>query len=163
MTIDLTRRVIQVQLSRFISAIAFIVLEVAFLFFLKFKVADFFTNKFVATLLLVLFLLYKIVERLLELNYIYFSDKDNTVIFRYFSMSYFSKQKNSIEINKSQFGGYELSTALFGFKKVVTLIHTVGNKEAKYKPVSISSLTKAEFDKLIKSLDSIPVVKAKNE
>lgn len=163
MTIDLTRRVIQVQLSRFISSIVFIILEVVLLFFLKFEVLGFLNNKVMATFVLVLFLAYKVIERFLDLNFIHYTDKGTAIVFRYFSMSYFSKQKSSIEINKAQFGGYEIAESLFGFKKVITLIHTVGTKSAKYKPVSISALNNEEYTKLIKSLDQIPVVEPTHE
>ena len=163
MTIDLTRRVIQVQLSRFISSIIFLILEAALLFFLKFEIFGFLNNRLLATVLLILFLVYKVVERILELNFIHFSDKDDAIIFRYFSMSYFSKQKSSIEINKAQFGGYEIKKTFFGYKKLITFVHTVGTKSAKYKPVSISALNKEEYQKLIKSLDQIPVVQPNHE
>lgn len=162
MIIDLTRRVIQVQLSRMISGVVFILVEFTLLFLLKFD-WGFFSSKTLITILLILFIIYKVVERILDLNYIYYSDSENKIIFRYFSMSYFSKQKNSIEINKTQFGGYTLHKSLFGYKKVISLIHVIGDKTASYKPISISSLNNTEFEGLIESLDKIPVVEAKHE
>ena len=157
MVIDLQRKVIKVQLRRFISLILFLLIEISLWFIIRTDVILGINKKIILLTLLIGFIAYRVIEHLLEYNYIYYSDKDDKIIFRYFSMSYFSKQKKSIEIPKTQFGGYEIEESLMGYKKNIILVHKIGQKEAKYPSVSISSLSKEEFGKITKSLDGIKV------
>jgi hypothetical protein len=93
------------------------------------------------------------VEGALELNYIYFSDDEDHIIFRYFSMSVFSRKKNSIEIPKDKFGGYKIISSMGGFKKQIILYQQLKKEKAKYRPVSISGMTKEQITLLTKALD----------
>ena len=93
------------------------------------------------------------IEGALELNYIYFSDDEDMIIFRYFSMSVFNKKKNSIEIPKDKFGGYKIVESLGGFKKQIILYQQLKKEKAKYRPVSITSLKGDELKILTTSLD----------
>jgi hypothetical protein len=93
------------------------------------------------------------VEGVLELNYIYFSDDEELIIFRYFSMSVFSRKKNSIEIPKDKFGGYKIVESFGGFKKQIILYQQLKKEKAKYLPVSITGMNKEQITLLTNALD----------
>jgi hypothetical protein len=100
-----------------------------------------------------LYFLSIIFESMLDLNYIYFSDSDEHIILRYFSMSIFNKKKHSIEIPKNVFGGYQLISSYNGIKQSLILREKVKNKTAKYKPVSLASLNKKQLKQIITALE----------
>jgi hypothetical protein len=94
-----------------------------------------------------------IVESILDYNYIYYSDEGDTIMLRYFSMSFFNKKKNSIEIPNKDFKGFSLEKKLGGLKEFIILIQEYKGKEAKYPPVKITALSKAQREKMIASLE----------
>jgi hypothetical protein len=111
-------------------------------------------NKYIWALLIgCVYILVLISEAFLELNYIYFSDDTELIILRFFSMSIFSRKKNSIEIPKKVFRGYEIRKALFGLKKKIVLFQRLKDKDVRYPAVSLSGLNSKEFELLIKVLD----------
>jgi hypothetical protein len=154
MTLDTKRNVIKNQLRRLITI-------VVYAFFLTIIILvgnrnyDFLgIGKYqLAIILTVIFTVLFILEALLELNYIYFSDDDDRIVFRYFSMSFLNKKKNSIEIPKDRFRGYILMKSLMGYKKKIILKQQIKDIEAKYPAVSISALNKDQTARLIKALD----------
>ena len=101
-----------------------------------------------------LYALLAVAEAILELNYIYFSNTDDRIMLRYFSMSFFNRKKHSIEIPIERFGGYYLKKSLWGIKKKLILIQRVKNVDAKYPPVSITALNKQELKKLLDTLNN---------
>ncbi|MGD2035482.1 MAG: hypothetical protein PVF73_10525 [Bacteroidales bacterium] len=154
MVIDIKRTVIRTQLRRLITIILFTL--IILLVVLTGNVQNTFIgiNKYQWALILALVYSISIIfESALEMNYIYFADKDDIIMLRYFSMSLFSKKKNSIEIPKKAFGGYQLIISLWGMKKRIILYHKIKDKEAKYPPVSISSLNKKQINQLTLTLD----------
>ncbi|MCT4636675.1 MAG: hypothetical protein N4A72_03110 [Bacteroidales bacterium] len=89
----------------------------------------------------------------LDLNYIYFSDSEKRVVFRYYSIRPFNDSKNAIEMDFNQFGGYSIDKR--GLRTYITLYRNMGGNKAKYPEVSITSLSKEQQDILKKSLDKI--------
>ena len=155
MIIDTKRTVIKVQLRRFITLVVFIALALGVMLIgsLRYEVLG--LNKYHWALVVVLlYTLSLIVESWFELNYIYFSDDDDIIMLRYFSMSVFSRKKRSIEIPKKVFRGYEVKKVLFGMKKKIVLKQLIKDKVVKYPPVSISALKPNEYKVLMKTLDS---------
>ena len=155
MVIDIHSTVIRIQLRRLITLTAFLLVDIPLFFIFKFQNFLGLSHTTLATILLLGFVIYKILERIMDYNYIYFSNTDDRIVFRYFSMSYFGKKKSSIEIPISQFAGYEIKEVMFGFKKKIVLKHKIGEKEARYPEVSLFALDSEQYSKLIHSLDSI--------
>lgn len=154
MVIDIKRTVIKTQIRRMITLISFtvIILVVVLVFNLQNTILG--MNKYQWGLIIgLLYFLSIIIESVLDLNYIYFSDSDDHIILRYFSMSIFNKKKHSIEIPKDVFGGYQLVSSLKGLKHKIILMEKVKDKTAKYMPVSLSSLNKKQLKQLITTLD----------
>jgi hypothetical protein len=154
MVIDIKRTVLRTQLRRFLTLIGVTVLTVAFILLSSLGNNFLGLNKYNWALLFgLIYFLSLIAESFMELNYIYFSDEDDWIILRYFSMSVFNRRKNSIEISKGSFGGYELHDSFLGIKKKIILKERIKDKKANYPPVSITGLNKKETNALLKTLD----------
>ena len=154
MTIDIKRTVIRTQFRRFLTLIAVTVLIITVILLGSLGKDLLGMNKYSWALIIgLLYVISLVAESLLELNYIYYNDDKEKIILRYFSMSVFSRRKNSIEIPKSEFGGYELKEAMWGLKPIIVLLHRFNEKDARYPEVSLSGLSKNELQLLLKSLD----------
>jgi hypothetical protein len=90
----------------------------------------------------------------LNYQYISYSDEGEDIILRYFSSGMISGRKNSVEINKRAFTGYQINSKYFGLIKSLVLFQKIKDRTAKYPPVYITSLKKEEKAKLIQSLNS---------
>ena len=158
MTLDTQRNVIKNQLRRLVTIIIY-AFFLTIIIFVGNKNTDVLgINQYQwALILTAVFAVPFILEAFLELNYIYFSDDDDRIVFRYFSMSFLNKKKNSIEIPKDRFKGYILTKSLMGYKKKITLMQRVKDIDAKYPAVSISALNKDQTARLIKALDRYKV------
>lgn len=154
MVIDIKRTVIRTQLRRFITLIV-VTLIMLMIVLLGNLQNDFLgINKYQWGLIVgLIYIISLMVEGALELNYIYFSDDEDLIIFRYFSMSVFSRKKNSIEIPKDKFGGYKIVSSMGGFKKQIILYQQLKKEKAKYRPVSITGMNKEQITLLTNALD----------
>jgi hypothetical protein len=94
-----------------------------------------------------------IFESIIDLNYIHYTDEGDTIILRYFSMSFFNRKKNSIEIPNKDFRGYYFEKKVGGLKEYIILIQDYKGKEAKYPPVNVTALSKLQKEKMITSLE----------
>jgi hypothetical protein len=154
MIIDLKRKVIKTQLRRFITLLIFIVLILLVLLILDYNKKYFGLTRYALAIIVagvyVVFVLYQAV---LEPNYIYFSDERDRIILRYFSMSFYNDKKQSIEIPREAFSGYEVKKSFGGLKEKLVLLERVNNKDARYPPVSITALTKNQRNNLLAALD----------
>ena len=74
---------------------------------------------------------------------------------RYFSPGLFTARKNSIEIPKKEFAGYEIESFFMRYREKVILMRKTGKGVAKYPPVSITALSHSERHDLLISLGKI--------
>lgn len=105
-------------------------------------------------LIAALYLIAIVAESFLQFNYIYFSDENNRLVLRYFSLGYFNRMKKSIEFPTDELLSYQIYEYMYGLKKRIVLHRIRNQKEAKYSPVSLSILSKEEYTQLLKTLDS---------
>ena len=89
----------------------------------------------------------------LNYQFISYSDKDDYIIFRYFTAGMVGGRKNSVELSKKLFAGYKIETKLFGLIQGIILFQKVQGGVAKYPPIYINALTRKEKAKVIESLD----------
>lgn len=89
----------------------------------------------------------------LSYQYVSYSDEGDSIIIRYFFSGIVGGKKNSIEISKETFAGYEIESKLFGLKQSLVLFQRMKEGAAKYPPVHISSLTREEKSKILASLN----------
>ncbi len=154
MTIDIQRTVIKNQLRRMITIIVYALIIMLIMLVGNFKDEILGIGKVQwALIVTAIFTVSWIVEGMLELNYIYFCDNDEFIVFRYFSMSFLNHKKNSIEIPKDRFSGYIIQKSLGGFKTKIILKQHIKDIDAKYPAVSLTALSKNELSKLLKALD----------
>jgi hypothetical protein len=154
MILDLQKTVIQTQIRRFITLMVFVAIIIFVVLIGDLSTKYFGLSKFQwAVIISALYMGAAIIESLLDHNYIYFSDESDTIILRYFSMSFFNKKKNSIEIPNKDFKGYTFEKKFGGLKEFLILSQDYKGKEAKYPPINITALSKGQREKLIKSLD----------
>lgn len=153
MLIDTKKKVIATQLRRMITMLLFaliiIVILVArlpntFLGLNKYNWAILITAIYFASI---------IFESTLEFFYVYFSDDKHLLTFRFFSLGYFNRKKNLIEIPKNEFSKFEVKIMFFGLKQKLILYRKYKDKEAKYPPISITLLNKKEKESLIATLN----------
>jgi len=90
---------------------------------------------------------------MLKHQYISYSDDDELIVFRYFSSGIFGGRKNSVEIEKKTFAGYETKKQLIGLSLSITLYQNFEKGIAKYPPIYISALSKKERAKIFISLN----------
>jgi hypothetical protein len=89
----------------------------------------------------------------LNYQYINYSDDGEKIIFRYFSAGMIGGRKNSVEISKFSFSGYEVEKKFFGLIISIILFQRFKEGVAKYPPVYISALTRIEREKVFRSLN----------
>ena len=154
MTIDIQRTVIKIQLRRFITIIIFTLGALIIMLGGSLQHNFMGITKYQWALIVgVFYALVATIEAILELNYIYFSNTDDKIVLRYFSMGFFNRRKHSIEIPIDRFSGYILKKSFWGIKKKLVLIQRIKNVDAKYPPVSITALKKEELKRILHTLD----------
>lgn len=85
-------------------------------------------------------------------HYIYYSDEGDKLILRFFSFSFFTQKKSSIEMNKNELEGYRIHRQIMGLRENLVLYQKAKGGIAKYPPVSITALSKSEKEELLNSL-----------
>ena len=106
------------------------------------------------TLILVgIYLFLAILPMYLNYWYVSYSDEGENITLRYFTAGIMGGKKNSLEIDKKSFAGYKVESEFFGLKQSLILFRNFREGKAKYPPVYISGLKKAERKKIIRSLE----------
>ena len=161
MIIDLKRTILRQNLGKFIALIALIVV-ICGLLFLPFRndLIKGIDNSLLAIFFFFAYVIYAFYESFRNYNYIYFSDESDKIILRYFSPNIFTSKKNSIEIPKSEFAGYELKSFFMRYRETMTLLRRTGKGIARYPAVSITALSTDERYALLFTLTQL---KNKNE
>jgi len=153
MTIDLQRTAIKIRLRGLFMAVLFVSLICVILFLEVFRDPVLgLTRAHYILIISVLYVLYSLYTFLLDLNYIYFNDDGQKIIFRYYSMRPLSQVKSSVEIPKESFAGFEIRKGFLGLVPKIVLYQKDKAGLFRYPPVSISSLSEKEKNLLLRSL-----------
>jgi hypothetical protein len=153
MEIENTRKTLRINQMRYIAVIAFIVIVVILLTTDPFKGESLGFDKYLwAAVIALIYLMLNIYEYLRDYNYIYFSDAENKILFRYIPLSPFKSKRYSIEIHKNEFHAYKINRSSILKKELILFVKTPQGI-AKYPPISISALNENEFNKLKKALN----------
>ncbi len=156
MTFDNSKTIINIRIKLFGATIIFIAYIILAYFSKTIKFPLFGMSDTTITLILVaVYLFLAFLPMILNYQFISFSDDKEKIIFRYFNAGIVGGKKNSVEINKSSFSGYKIESATFGLVKSIILFQKLREGVAKYPPIYISSLSKEEKAKIIRSLNSI--------
>jgi hypothetical protein len=110
-----------------------------------------------------LFVAYFFVMAYFKYNYISFYAGPDKIRLRYKSLSPFPGNNNSIQIPIELFHDYQLILALKGYKKGLVLFQKSPGGIARYQMVSLSALSGAEVNQLVKALElAKALAKARN-
>lgn len=159
MTIENKKMAYKVRIRGLFTTLFFTLLIVAVLTSGLFEKPILGLSKYQYTVILAsLYLLISLYFYILDLNYVFYNDDGDKIIFRYSSLRPWTKRKIAIEIPKKNYGGYSITNSFFNIKKNLTLYQVVNNKRAKYPSVCLTSLTKKEYSKLLSSLSRLSKV-----
>jgi len=89
---------------------------------------------------------------ILNYQFLYYSDEGEKLVFRYFNAGLVGGKKNTVEIDKRTFTGYNTESKLFGLNKSIILFQQVGQRIAKYPPIHITALKPDQKAMLLESL-----------
>lgn len=154
MTFDNIRTIISIRIKLFAVTVMFGVWYVLAYpaKIIKFPILG--MNDSICTIILVgIYLVIVMLPMILNYQFVFFSDDTEKIVFRYFNAGIIGGRKNSVEIDKRSFSGYKIETRFFGLIQSITLLQQFREGVAKYPPVYISALSKAERTKLIKALN----------
>ena len=104
-------------------------------------------------ILIAIWVILAFMPMVLNYQYISYTDDGDFIIFRYFTAGIVGGKKNSVEINKISFAGYKTETRFFGMVHNIILYQKFQEGIARYPPIYISALSRAERDKIFKSLN----------
>lgn len=153
MTFDNSKTIIGVRIRLFAATVlllAFIILTYAARL-IKFPLLGLSDTTW--TLILVaIYLVIAFLPMILNYQYIYYSDDNEKIVFRYFTSGIVGGKKNSVEVYKSDFAGYKTETGFMGMTSKIILFQKVGQGIAKYPPVHITALNKDERSRMYASL-----------
>lgn len=102
-------------------------------------------------ILLLVYIVYNIYRYKKKLYYIYYSDLNGLILFRFYHVTMFSKNYKAYEISQKDFHSYEIIKS--GIKHLLILKASVNNKIIEYPAISISSLKEGEIFAIKSSLD----------
>jgi hypothetical protein len=88
----------------------------------------------------VIFLIYYCIQYKMGYTYIYFSNNGKNLIFRYYSLRFLYGKPRTIEIPKSDFVNYDITTSFFNRKDSLVLYQKTKKGVAKYPPISLTLL-----------------------
>jgi len=155
MTFDNSKTIISLRIKLFVATVLFLAFIVLTYIAKKIKYPLLGMSDTGWTLILTAcYLVFVFLPMYLNYQYIYFSDDGNNIVFRYFTAGIFGGKKNSVEISKKAFSGYKLEKKLFGLNQSIFLYTQLKQGIAKYPPIYISALTKAEKNKVMRVLNT---------
>jgi hypothetical protein len=155
MLIDNSDVVIKDRKILYLSAIGLIIIICFFLFADVFDEPVFGLSREVYIIIAcVIYIATNIYWFLLDLNYFYYNDEGDKLIFKYYSLRPFMQKRCTVEIPKNTLMKFTISSSMFGNKKSLVLFQRIKNNTAKYPPISISALSNQELHDLEASLNS---------
>lgn len=156
MIIDIERTIILKTKGKFFALIILAVVICALLF-LPFgnDLINGISNSLLAIFVAAAYIIYAFYETFRNYNYIYFNDESDKIVLRYFSTAIFTKTKNSIEIPKKEFAGYNLRSFFLRYRESIVLFRKTAKGVAKYPPVSITALSGEQRNSLLTTLNKL--------
>ncbi len=160
MIIDIKRTIIRKNLSSFITII---IVALAIIALLLLPASDIFKgikNSLLALFVGIAYVILNVYNSFRNYHYIYYNDESDKIVLRYFSPNIFTSKKNSIEIPKKDFAGYDIKSFFMRYRESINLLRRTGKGIARYPSVSITALNAHERDMLLHALGEL---KRKNE
>jgi len=149
MKIDNQKSIYRIWLRKMVFTIVFTASIVIVMFLKIFDKPDSPITKYHLIIAIsAVFIIISIINMLRNPYYFYFDDTNDVLVFKYYPVGLFNSRKNSVEIPKQHFVKFETSKFFLGTEEKLVLYQHYRNKIAKYPPISLSALSKAEREKL---------------
>jgi hypothetical protein len=153
MKIDNQRNIYRIWLRKMVFTIVFTASIVAVMFLNIFDQPESPITKYhLVIAIAVIFIVISVIGVLKTPYYFFFHDSGEMLIFRYYPVGIFNSKKNSVQIPKKQFVKFETTKFFFGMEEKLVLYQHYRNKVAKYPPISLSAVNKADREKLKNTL-----------
>ncbi len=141
MTFDNSKTIISLRIKLFFATMLLIAwLIVAYIA----KIIDFpllGLSETVWTLILVgIYLVILLLPMVRNIQFVFFSDEGENIVFRYFLAGMVGGKKNSISIARNAFAGYKTEKKYLGLSTSIILFQKIGQNIAKYPPIYITAL-----------------------
>jgi len=94
------------------------------------------------------FLIFYWFQYQMHYTYFYFSNNSKNLVFRFYSLQFFSGKPKTIEIAKTSFLKYDIVTSFFNKKEALVLYQKTDKGIAKYPPISLTLLGKKQKTEL---------------
>lgn len=114
-----------------------------------------FPNYTYFAILAIIFITILIITNKIKLYYLQISDEAGKITLRYLTLGPIGGNRKSIEMPHKDFLNFQINISFYGYKKEITLYRHTPKGTAKYPPVSISSLSKAEIIRLKNMLKNL--------
>lgn len=151
--IDNKKNIYRIWLRKLLFTIIFTAAVIAVMFLEVFDNADTrITRYHLIIAISLIFIVISIIGVMRNPYYFYFDDMSDVLVFRYYPVGLFNSRKNSLQIPKQHFIKFETVKFFFGLEEKIILYQLYRNKVAKYPPISLSTLSKEEREKLKNTL-----------
>ena len=149
MTIENQRNIYRIWLRKMITTLVFTISILLVLFTGWFENPDWVINKYhVIIAIAVIYFGLGLINYFRDPYYLHFQETEEMLIVRYYPVSIFNKRKNSIEIPKKLLVTFRIERFFLGIEERLILYQHYRNKVAKYPPISLSAVDKADRRKL---------------
>ena len=153
MKIDNQRNTYRIWLSRLVLTIIFALLILVLVFVSWFDNLESGITKYhIVILISAVYLVINWLNYMKRPYFISYSDQGEMIVVRYYPVSMFTSRKNSIEIPKQQFVGFDLKPFFFKSQHYLILKQNFRGKVAAYPRISLSALDKEDRENLLQSL-----------
>lgn len=153
MRIDNQKNIYAIWLRKMIFTIVFTASIVGVLFLKIFDRPDAMFSKYhLIMAIAVVFIIISFIGVMRNPYYFYFDDSGEVLVFRYYPVGIFNSRKNSVQIPKPHFVKFETQKFFFGTQEKLILYQHYRNKVAKYPPISLSAISRADREKLKNTL-----------
>lgn len=143
------RNTTSVWLNKFIITLIFSILIIFIAFTKTFNEAVLTLNRsYWLAITIGLWLVLVLLHNLRQACYIYFEDRDDKLIFRYYPLRIINRKKNAIEIPKKDFIKFKTEKFFFGKYEKLILFQQFQKGVAKYPPISLSAINKNDIAKI---------------
>jgi hypothetical protein len=149
MIIDNKKTTIRIYLFKMVQAIVTVILLIGIMVSGWFEKDVLGIPKYQWVILVTLvYVVIIIFSHLRQLNYFYFSDAGDKLLFRYYPIHPLVQKKKAVQVPKIGLSGYEIRDSMMGLKRVLVLRQKVKGKVATYPPIGITTLNKNELEQL---------------
>lgn len=153
MILDNKSSIIRIKQSGLIYTIVFVIVILVLLYIKKDPFKNFGFSKTTVTIILAILYTYFIVIRFIkDYHYFAFQDKEEKIVFKYYSLRPFNKSRKTIEIEKSKFAGFKIINSTTKLKRKLILYQNSIDGIRQFPGISVSAVSKKNLSTLSRIL-----------